>query len=107
MVLDPTGKIDPDKFDGMMTQVDIQLKTDLAMAQLDSHARNQPAAGKKRTQQEINADQAEKLQMRIGNQILKTLAPNRQMFGESMKNIKGIFAVCVRVLLTSAALLEA
>lgn len=91
LALDTNGKIDPDKFTVMMTQVEIQLKTDLAIKQLDAADIDKPPPGAKRTQGQIEKDRLEKVQVRIGQQILKTIAPNRQAFGQSMKNIESIF----------------
>ena len=42
LALDTNGKIDPDKFTVMMTQVEIQLKTDLAIKQLDAANHGRP-----------------------------------------------------------------
>ena len=50
-----------------------------------------PPPGTKKTQAEIERDRLEKVQIRIGQQILKTIAPNRQAFGQSIKSIESIF----------------
>lgn len=89
-----TGCADPDAFFTIMHQVEIQLLVAEAQSDLEAEmvARQRMArAGEKKTPEEIQTERSEKVRMGIGKQILATISPSRQVFGENLRNITSLF----------------